>query len=66
MTDAEIEAVKAALLPLVNDEQDTNMLEAWLFDLARTAIAALDRVRATPADPFAEWIAPFVGDGKDD
>jgi len=38
-----VEAVKAALRPLVSDGMDQATLDAWLTDLANAAIAALLR-----------------------
>lgn len=43
------ERVKAALAPLVNEDMDPAMREAWLSDLARAAVAALvDEVAPIP------------------
>jgi hypothetical protein len=37
----EIERVKQALKPLVNEDMDEEMRDAWLTDLARTAMLAM-------------------------
>lgn len=39
-SDAMVERGKAAMLPLVNEEMDPEMRDAWLTDLYRAVIAA--------------------------
>ena len=48
----DVERVKLALSPLVNEEMDEEMRDAWLTDLARAAIAAMpsDTMRSALED----------------